>query len=76
MVWKHDARHLSKNDRFLVKASVEVLLEKASVAERAERALSYNLDLGRLVDLPRSPPTEALFVLSAVRTAKDMLSLN
>ena len=70
---KRDARHLTKEDRFLVKASVEVLLSKASLAERAERAFGSNV---RWDLVERAPATEALYVLSAVRTAKDMLSLN
>ena len=55
---KRDARHLTKEDRFLVKASVEVLLSKASLAERAERAFGSNV---RWDLVERAPATEALY---------------
>ena len=74
---KGDTRYLSTGDRRLVKSSLEVLLAKVSVAERAERAQPHTLTPGVVIDdvLPRSPPAEALLVLSAVRTAKDLLKL-
>ena len=71
--------HLEPTDRLLVRESIEVLLAKVSVAERAERACAVEMRgaLGTSAPLPpRKPPSEVLLVLSSVRTARDLLQLN
>ena len=72
---KADCTHLSQDDRAQLQFSIDVLLAKVSTAERVERACVFDLRPGADVLPPRSEATEVLYVLSAVRTAKDLLKI-
>ena len=70
-----EASHLRATERLQIRACVDVLLAKISLAERAERAspaaLRIGSDCGSSSSFPAaSAPSEALHVIAAVRTAK------
>jgi hypothetical protein len=69
--------HLSGRERLLLRSTLDVLLAKVSLAERAERVPLTSLRPRVPIEyvLPeRSQTAEALQILSAVRTARDMLA--